>query len=61
MSNIQVHVVLEIIDLGDHIVSIHFSEHEANLTAQRLNDEWVKKYPNNRATNYHVEEHTIQP
>lgn len=55
-----VFVVLEIIDLGDQIVSIHFNENAANEKAKTLNDEWVAKYPNNRKENYYVATHTVE-
>lgn len=59
--SITVYVVLEIVDLGDHIVSIHYSETIAESEAQRLNEEWRAKYPNNRQENYYVDSHIVQP
>jgi hypothetical protein len=56
----KVFIVLEIIDLGDQIVSLHFSETIANQEAQRLNNEWQIAYPLNRKENYYVAKHIIQ-
>lgn len=40
----EVFVVLEVVDLGDHIHSIHFKEEDAKRIAEQLQAEMAAKY-----------------
>jgi hypothetical protein len=57
----KVYVILEVIDLGDHIVSIHWSERIANQKCEELMAEHRKQYGEHaRREQYYVVEQIVE-
>lgn len=51
-----VYIVLEVIDLGDHIVSVHYSEQIAQQVVEKLNREYAETYKVVRESFYYTAE-----
>jgi predicted ABC-type sugar transport system permease subunit len=57
-----VYVVLEQIDLGDHIVSIHANKTTADKIAETKNAEYLKLYGVSGKTEwFYVDDHIVEP
>lgn len=57
----NVFVVLEVIDLGDHIVSIHYNDDSAISVAESKNAEYMTLYgKSGKKEWFYVSKHTIQ-
>ena len=57
----KVYVVQEIIDLGDHVVSVHKNQVQAILEVEALNVEFRRIFPSeHRSLPYFYEEYELQ-
>lgn len=55
----KVFIVFEVVDLGDHVVSVHYKEEDAARVTAKLQAESVARYGVER-TYYWCDEHEVE-